>query len=679
MIDLSNLRTPGWQRVVAELSAPAADDRVFLARLTAVLGQVSSARQAVFWRTAGVREDGPAGAEPKAQLSWPYAEGSDPIAELGSPRGLDDGRIDQLGDVRAAARSAASSRQPQVFSLDNEMMYDAGGGRGYVIAVPVTAGGQGDQSLGPVVGVVTLLLEPRSRQAVQTTLAILEICAGYIHGHAANQSLRRMRQTTAALDLATRLIASINATEGFKGCCIQLANDLCRQLSVDRVAIGWVEGPGTGGRVSRSPTGDTGRKSVKMIALSDTEQIDRRLAMVQKLEHAMEESLDQEQTVLYPPPPAEGEGADVVLLQAVTQAHRELAATDARLTVASFPLRIGDPRGEKIVGVVTIESGRGTRFELGLIELMQSALDLLAPVLAVRHSDDRALPLRAWDSLVRAGAWAVGPKHTVWKLVGVIVMLATIAVFVIRTPYRIGAPMELQPFERRTIAAPFDGIVASLGEEIEAGRKVAQGDLMVELDTTELKLQQLEARSQIVQFETQADEELKRGNLAAAQQASARAEQARSKHDLLAHQIERATIAAPMTGTIITGDLKDKIGSQLKLGDKLFEIADLSSTIVVAKVEDSDIAMISEGQTGELSPKSNPSFKAPFVVDRIVPLSRADEGQNAFEVYGRLTDEAPAWFKPGMEGRAKFNGETKPLVWIGTRRIADQLRIWLWW
>ena len=156
-------------------------------------------------------------------------------------------------------------------------------------------------------------------------------------------------------------------------------------------------------------------------------------------------------------------------------------------------------------------------------------------------------------------------------------------------------------------------------------------------------------------------------------------EQARAKHDLLAHQIERATITAPMAGTIISGDLKDKIGSQLKLGDQLFEIADLSSTIVVAKVEDSDIALISEGQTGEFSPKSNPSFTAPFVVDRIVPLSRADEGQNAFEVYGRLTDEPPAWFKPGMEGRAKFNGETKPLVWIGTRRIADQLRIWLWW
>jgi hypothetical protein len=89
-------------------------------------------------------------------------------------------------------------------------------------------------------------------------------------------------------------------------------------MRADRVALGWVKG-----------IGDSG--AVRVVAVSDTEMIDRRMAMIQKLEGAMDECLDQEQAVLYPPPKAEGgEEADVLLAQAITHAHRELAASDAR-------------------------------------------------------------------------------------------------------------------------------------------------------------------------------------------------------------------------------------------------------------------------------------------------------------------------------------------------------------
>jgi hypothetical protein len=32
-----------------------------------------------------------------------------------------------------------------------------------------------------------------------------------------------------------------------------------------------------------------------------------------------------------------------------------------------------------------------------------------------------------------------------------------------------------------------------------------------------------------------------------------------------------------------------------------------------------------------------------------------------------------------MEGLAKFDTGNRSLLWIGTRRIRDQLRLWLWW
>jgi hypothetical protein len=32
-----------------------------------------------------------------------------------------------------------------------------------------------------------------------------------------------------------------------------------------------------------------------------------------------------------------------------------------------------------------------------------------------------------------------------------------------------------------------------------------------------------------------------------------------------------------------------------------------------------------------------------------------------------------------MEGQAKFDGPTRTLAWIASRRVLDTLRVWLWW
>lgn len=79
MIDLSNLKSPAWQRVVAELTAGAPDDRTFLMRMVGVLGHVAGARQAVLYAmprgAEGTSENedagGAGGAPARAVLVWP--------------------------------------------------------------------------------------------------------------------------------------------------------------------------------------------------------------------------------------------------------------------------------------------------------------------------------------------------------------------------------------------------------------------------------------------------------------------------------------------------------------------------------------------------------------------------------------------------------------------------------
>ncbi|MFM9996946.1 MAG: HlyD family efflux transporter periplasmic adaptor subunit [Phycisphaerales bacterium] len=660
MIDLSNLRAPGWQRVVAELNAPLPDDRAFLARLLSVLGQVSGARQAVLFAMDAAQGDAPTGPEPRPMLAWPE---SGPELSIEAPN-----------EARSAARGAAESGQVRVYALDkDDGLYEAGeGAKGCLIAVPVgggpTPGGSPeDQTASSPSGVITLLIESRSKSALQTTMALVEVLTGYIHAHAARQQLRRTRAAGAALDLAGRLIAAVNLAQNFKGSGLQLCNDLCRQLKADRVALGWVRGVGEAG-------------AVRVQSLSDTEHIDRRMAMVQKIEAAMDECLDQEQAVLYPPPPQEGPGGDVVLSQAITHAHRDLASADARLKVASLPLRCEVDGDQRVVGVITVESASDGPIDASTIELLQAALDLVAPVLRLRRSDDRPLPTRAWASSIYAGRWLVGSKHTGWKLVGLIVVVATAFASFVPFTYRVGSPVEIRARVKRVIAAPFDGVIGSIPDGIRAGVRVAAGDLLAVMDTTELDRRADDAAAQLTLALKEADNARGQANINEAQQAEARAAAAQAQLDLARYQIAQARLTAPISGSVIAGELQDKIGASTKLGDTLFIIAPLDEMIAVANVDDRDIGLIAQGGKGFVATRHDPSKTYPVTIDRIVPLAAAREGVNSFEVWVRFDTKAPGGLElDGLRGRARLDAGRHTLLYIGTRRVRDWLRLWLWW
>ncbi|MFN7021759.1 MAG: efflux RND transporter periplasmic adaptor subunit [Phycisphaerales bacterium] len=684
MIDQTNVKAPGWQRVVAELSAGAPDDRAYLERLLRVMSQATAARQAALFvadRTDG--ED----IEPRIELVWPRpSAGPESVAgpRVSAP---DPKAVEFAKEMTEAARNTFSAAQSRVFSLDKqELYYDAAGGsnNGTILSVPIfgapATAAQQATGAQPPTGVVTLLVEPRGRDAVRSTLAMAEVLAGYFYGHQARQALRRTQSASQALDLATRLIASINTAPNFKGACLQLTNDIAKQLGVDRVALGWVRG-------------DT----VKVQAISDTEHFDRRMAMVQKLQGAMDECLDQEQPVVYPPPPADGPGGDVILSQAIVHAHRELASGNAKLKAASLPLRATDvipgtaeSTEEQVVGVVTIESGGDGPIDLNAIELLQAALDLVAPVLRIRRSDDRNLAQRAWHSSVRAGAWAVGPRHTVWKLVSVLVFAGAVFVTFYRTTYRPGAEATLEPRTKRIVSMPFDGIIRSIGANAEPGKMVAEGEVLVELDTTEYRLSLADVLGQISQAELQAKAARESRQWGKAAEAQEQVERLRAQAEYYRYRIGKSRVTATIGGMVMAGDLKERIGSTVKLGEPLLQLAVPDDILCIAKVDERDIAMVRKAfeenrGLGRIATKGAPAQPLSFTVESIVPLATAGEGANVFEVRARI-DQTPEnaaalgnlRLVAGMEGQANFDTERRSLLWIGTRRIIDAVRLWLW-
>lgn len=652
MIDLTSLKAPGWDRVVAELSGAAPDDRAYLERLTRIIGQVSAARQAaLFVPGSGGGTQG----ELTARLLsvWPVPAGSD--GKTFAPESVEHGK-----ETRAAAVGAIESSQSRAFGLDQrDGLYDGGAGKGYVLAVPVLGDG------GRAAAVITLLIESRGKAAVQSTLAMAEVLAGYVTLHAGRQEIRRMQQAGLSMELATRLIGAINAAPNFKGAALRLVNDLTRQLGADRAAIGWVGGAG----------GDR----INVVSLSDAEKFDTRTKMIKQIAEAMDECADQEQAVLYPAPAG---GSDLLLSQAITTSHRELAAGDGRLSLCSVPLRDGD----RTVGVLLVELKRkdekpGTAPQPGLdlrgVEVLQAAMDLVTPVLAVKWSDSRVLPVRAMGDARKGLAWVVGPKHTVWKGVAVLVVIAALFVTFFKIEHRVGATVELRPRTQRTVAAPYDAVVWKLGDGVEPGKVVKQGDVIVELDTRELRLQRDQADARFQQAFKQLAAARRDGKVTEAQIAQTAMDKAEAERSLADVRIGMARLTAPMDGVVIAGDLTDKIGSSVKSGEELFLLAPVNDLMAVAKVDERDIALVKQGAHGEVATRSRPSDGFGVTVETIVPMAMPKDGKNLFEVRAKL-DETSDWMRPGMEGQVRIDAGRRSLLWIGTRRVIDQVRLWLW-
>src|SRR5690606_29138760 len=286
------------------------------------------------------------------------------------------------------------------------------------------------------------------------------------------------------------------------------------------------------------------------------------------LEAAVGEGLDQEQALALPAPQPEGGQGRAPPHRPVNHAHRELASGDVSLKVASLPLRDGDD----ILGVVTVEAGGEGKLDARAMELLQATLDLVAPVLRIRRSDDRPLPKRAVDSSVKTAAWLVGPRHTVWKLVGLGALALALAIAFVDAPYRIKAEASLIPRLGRKIVAPHEAIIFAVPEGVRSGAPVKAGDLLVRLNTSELELRALELEEQYNQAIAEADAAHQAQKIAEAEGSLARAQAQRARIALLRQQIADSEIRAPIDGVIVAGDLRDRIGARTEMGEALYEI-----------------------------------------------------------------------------------------------------------
>ena len=314
--------------------------------------------------TAGLlmlrQEDKPS---PAVSASWP----------AGSAASLND-----FGELCELAKRAFQEQRTIVFpasvrqGLPQTLL-------SHLVAIPLGVGGQ-------IIAAAAVKLDTSTGSAhldVERVVEQLRWGAGWL------ESLPLVRRLEASSGDAARalscldLLAAVEEQPRLLGMTIAIANNLATTLQCDRVSVGLRR---RGGRV-------------RLSAISHSATFKKAGRLVDAIESAMEEAIDQGASVTYPPSgPTD---------RAVTMAHRALAEVIRTPGAALMSVVLADSQG-RLIGAITFERHSGAAFDKETLQLVEAIAALLGPIVHLQMRANRPIAGRIVDSAgrrPRGAAW----------------------------------------------------------------------------------------------------------------------------------------------------------------------------------------------------------------------------------------------------------------------------------
>lgn len=446
------------------------------------------------------------------------------------------------------------------------------------------------------------------------------------------------------------IVAQVMQQQTFGAAALNLVNLLCAALGAEQAALGIAEDG-----------------LIKVVAISHIDRFERKAENVELLESAMEEALDQQVDLVYPP----SEDRPAVLL-----AHDRLS----RMLGYSFLATVvaHDESGSDHPPMALLLARELDAFDEAQLRQVSIAIHLLRPWLATLRQDSRWWGARAWGGLRRVSRRWLSPEKPGRKLLALAAILLVLGASFGTWPYRIDGSAELVTDSVQVISAPFDGHLAKVS--VTLADKVAADALLAQMDVRELDLQAGDLVAELRRYEAEADRARAMGQKAETQIAMARTVQARARLERVRHQLAQAQVRAPFAGVIVEGERKELTGLPMRQGDKLFRIARIEGLYAVILVSERDAHHLPEQATGRLRLLSQPGRDIGFRVVQVVPVAQARGAQGGqIQLRAELEEAQQSWWRPGMAGLAQIEAGERRILWIWTHRLVDTIRLKLWW
>ena len=212
---------------------------------------------------------------------------------------------------------------------------------------------------------------------------------------------------------------------------------------------------------------------------------------------------------------------------------------------------------------------------------------------------------------------------------------------------------------------------------VETGTMVKPGDLIVQLDTRDVKNQYdqsladvraAEAKLQVSEAQKKRSDDLFSSRIITAQEhetaaldyanSQAQLVRARTNLDLAQQRLEDATVRAPITGTVIEktvslGQVITSGTSSLGGGTTIVKMADLNQVRVRALVTEADIGTITPGLSATVTVDAYPDRPFRGSVEKIEPQAVVQQSVTMFPVLITLSN-LEGLLKPGMNGEVSI-------------------------
>jgi len=212
---------------------------------------------------------------------------------------------------------------------------------------------------------------------------------------------------------------------------------------------------------------------------------------------------------------------------------------------------------------------------------------------------------------------------------------------------------------------------------VETGTLVKPGDLIVQLDTRDVKNQYdqsmadvraAEAKLQVSESQKKRSDDLFKARIITAQEqeasvldyanAQAALVRARTNLDLSQQRLEDATVRAPISGTVIEktvslGQVITSGTSSLGGGTTLIKMADLNKVRVRALVTEADIGTIQPNMVATVTVDAYPDRPFRGTVEKIEPQAVVQQSVTMFPVLITISN-VEGLLKPGMNGEVSI-------------------------
>jgi RND family efflux transporter MFP subunit len=222
---------------------------------------------------------------------------------------------------------------------------------------------------------------------------------------------------------------------------------------------------------------------------------------------------------------------------------------------------------------------------------------------------------------------------------------------VIPWPMRIGTNATVVPGERRIVTAQAGGIVERV--LVHEGSMVQPGRVLAVLDSSANRVKLAEAQTSLALAQRDlADAEYHR-DPSAAGEARLKAALHQAQVNLEQKRVDAAQLVAPISGVVITPKVEQKAGTMLAPGDAFCELVDQEHMAVEMNVPETDLPLLSPGNSVSVKLNALPTVTIKARVDRIGATTVQQADEQFFVVRATFANPGNA-AHDGMVGGAKI-------------------------